>query len=116
MQTHAARGNTVKHQRAVGLGKVVVRADLNRTIGAVLHHQRRSAPTRVEVVVSDCCNEFARDHDSLPFKDLFSDNRLVHGDQLGAVGKCGFDLDVRNHFGDAVHHVGTSQYVAAFAH
>ncbi len=40
----------------------------------------------------------------------------MHGDQLGAVGKCGFDLYVWNHLGDAVHHIRTCEYVAAFAH
>ena len=40
----------------------------------------------------------------------------MHGDQLGAVGECGFYLYVGNHLGDAVHHISTRQYVAAFAH
>ena len=30
---------------------------------------------------------------------------MVHGYQFGAVWKSGFDLDVGDHVGDAVHHV-----------
>jgi ABC-type branched-subunit amino acid transport system substrate-binding protein len=33
-------------------------------------------------------------------------NGLVHGHQLGAVGEGGLDLDLRDHLGHAVHHVG----------
>src|SRR6478672_4260126 len=35
-----------------------------------------------------------------------SGNRVVHGDELRAVGEGGFDLDFRDHFGDAFHHIG----------
>ena len=37
-------------------------------------------------------------------------------DELGAIGKGGLHLDVRNHLGDAVHHIGAGQHRAAFAH
>ena len=47
---------------------------------------------------------------------MCSDDRLVHGHQFGAVGKCGFDLDVRDHFGNPVHHIGSRQHGAAFTH
>jgi len=52
-------------------------------------------------------------------KKLFhssSNNGLMHGDELGAVGEGGFDLDVRNHLGHAIHHVGTGEHIAAIAH
>ena len=34
-----------------------------------------------------------------------SSDRLVHGDQLGAIGECGFHLHVRDHFRHAFHHL-----------
>ena len=40
----------------------------------------------------------------------------MHGHQLGAVRKRGFDLDIWNHFGDAIHHIGFGEHMAAFAH
>ena len=43
-------------------------------------------------------------------------NRLVHRDQFGAIRKSGFHLDVRNHLGHAVHHIGSRQHVAPCAH
>jgi putative transposase len=36
-------------------------------------------------------------------------NRLVNGHQLGSVGKRRFDLHVRDHLGDAIHHVGAGE-------
>ena len=40
----------------------------------------------------------------------------MDGHELGAVRKGRFDLDLGNHFGDAVHHVGTTQHLAAISH
>src|SRR5438045_1210986 len=45
--------------------------------------------------------------------DVLSGQGLVDGDQLGAVGKGGFELDVRTHVGDAVHHIDATQTCAA---
>ena len=45
---------------------------------------------------------------------LGSDDGVVHGHQLGAVGESGFDLDVRNHFGDSVHNVGAGEHYHFF--
>ena len=43
-------------------------------------------------------------------------NGLVDGHELRAVGKGGFDLDVRDHFRDAVHHVLACQECGADLH
>ena len=40
----------------------------------------------------------------------------MHGDKLGAIGKSGLYLNVGNHLGDAVHHIGPGQHRPAFAH
>src|SRR4051812_32196991 len=45
-----------------------------------------------------------------------SDDRLVHGDELGAVGERRLDLDVVDHLGDAVHDVVTGEQLAAGGH
>src|SRR5579863_2227224 len=32
-----------------------------------------------------------------------SDDGMVHGDELRAIGKCGFDLNLGNHLGNSLH-------------
>jgi hypothetical protein len=54
--------STVKIECAVGFGKVVMRADLNRPFGCVLHQQAESAPTWVQNVVGAVGDDFARVH------------------------------------------------------
>jgi len=44
------------------------------------------------------------------------DDGLVDRHQFGAVREGGLHLDVRNHLGDAVHHVGAGRHRAALAH
>jgi len=43
-------------------------------------------------------------------------DRVVHGDQLGAVGEGRFDLDRVDHLGDAVHQLVAGQDVGAGLH
>src|SRR6188768_3673692 len=45
-----------------------------------------------------------------------SADRLVHCDKLGAVGERGFDLDVVDHLGDAIHHLLAGKNLATVAH
>ena len=40
----------------------------------------------------------------------------MHGHEFCAVRESGFDLDVGDHLGHAVHHVGAGQDAAAFTH
>src|SRR5882757_186776 len=47
---------------------------------------------------------------------VLSADRIVHGDELGAVGESGFDLDVVDHFGDAIHHLVAGEDVGALLH
>ena len=35
----------------------------------------------------------------------------MNGDELAAVGKCGFDLDVVNHLGDAIHDLRAGEHL-----
>jgi hypothetical protein len=43
-------------------------------------------------------------------------NGLMHGDEFRAVRERGFDLDIWNHLGDAIHHISFGEHIAAFAH
>ena len=49
-------------------------------------------------------------------RDARSGDRVVQGDELRTVGERRFDLDLGEHVGDALHHVGTSEDVAAVLH
>jgi hypothetical protein len=40
----------------------------------------------------------------------------MHRDELGAIWEGGFDLDIWNHFGNAVHHISLTKNAAALAH
>ena len=44
------------------------------------------------------------------------DDRMVHGHELGAVGKRSFDLHLVDHVRDAVHHVIVAEELAAEIH
>src|SRR6476469_5900386 len=45
-----------------------------------------------------------------------SGNRIVNGNELAAVREGGFDLDIGDHFGDAVHDVGPREDGGAIGH
>src|SRR5262245_40479328 len=45
-----------------------------------------------------------------------SANGVVNGDELGPVGEGGFDVDLLDHVGDAVHELIASQYLPALRH
>ena len=87
----------VEAQRRVGLEEVVVAADLDRPVagvGDLERHGRRPAfssmsPSAVRI--------------SPGIMALPSADRLVDGDELGAVGEGRLDLDVVDHLGDALH-------------
>ena len=49
-------------------------------------------------------------------RSVSSADRVVHGDQLGAVGKGRLDLNVVDHLGDAVHDLGARDHMGAGFH
>jgi hypothetical protein len=65
VQAHAARGLAVEAQRAVGFAEVVVRADLDRAVTGVLHHQGQGAAPRVQRVFTLVDQKFSRNHGTL---------------------------------------------------
>ena len=56
------RDGMAQSQRGVGLGKVVVRADLDGPVARVAHHQRGGAAAGVERVRAVAWDEFTGDH------------------------------------------------------
>ena len=92
----ATRGGAVERQRGVGFGEVIVAADLDRPVAGVGDGQRGAGKAGVQLDVAGGREDFAGD---------LSSDRLVHGDQLGAVGKRRLDLHVVDHLGDAFHHL-----------
>src|SRR5262249_41376366 len=43
-------------------------------------------------------------------------NRVVNGDELATIGKCGFDLDVVDHLGDSIHDVLAREHMRTSLH
>src|SRR5690606_23118656 len=66
VEAKAARRRAVEFERGVGLGEVVVRADLDRAVAGVAHHQRArgAADGEFDVAVGD--EEFSGDHRPAP--------------------------------------------------
>jgi hypothetical protein len=62
VEPEAARERTVETQRFVGLGEVVVRAHLDRTIAGVRDGDDNRRPTGVELDVAVAGQQFAGDH------------------------------------------------------
>jgi hypothetical protein len=62
VQAHALCGSAVKAQARVGLGKVVVRAHLDRAVAGVLHHQRAGAAAHIQSVLAGIDQKFTGDH------------------------------------------------------
>ena len=76
---------------------MVVRADLDRTVAGIGDRERHRLAAGIEFDLAVLDEEFAGDH------LVLLPDRLMHGDELCAVGKRRLDLDVVDHLGDAVH-------------
>ena len=85
-----------------------VRADLHRAVAGI---GRREGDARAALVELDLAVERERlaGLDGIGGRALRGADRLVDGDELGAVRKHAFDLQDVQHGGDARHHVGARQ-------
>ena len=101
----AARSNV---ERRVGLGEVVVRADLDRPVAGVATPSSVD-PRRHRRSVS--IDAVRREHLARGSRD-----RLVHGDELGAVGEGRLDLHLVDHLGHALHDVVAGEHRAPGLH
>src|SRR5262249_15385347 len=98
VESHAARLLAVEFQRRIALEEMIMRADLDRPVAGIGDRQRDrlAAGIDLDLVVLD--ERLTGDH-GVP-----SSYRLMHRYQLRSIRKRRFDLDVVDHFGDAVHH------------
>jgi hypothetical protein len=62
VQPHASSRSPIEVESAVGLGKVVVRTDLNGAVSAVLDHGDERASTRIDRVVRAVGQQFTGNH------------------------------------------------------
>ena len=90
---------------------MVVRADLDGPVAGVGDAELESRSAGVDHDVAVRCHHLAR-HEGGPC----AADRLVHRDELGAVGKRRLDLDVGDHRGDAIHDLVGSQDMGASLH
>src|SRR5205823_4798784 len=102
-------GRAWESQRTIHFKEVSVRADLDRAIAGVLDADAYRRALRVQLDRVFAEEVFAWNHRASP-------DRIVHGHQFGAVGKRAFDLDFRNHLGDAFHHVVAPEDAGAECH
>ena len=101
----------IEGERRVGLGEVVVRADLDGTVARVLdpHRQHRTAGVDLDRVVGP--GDLAGDH-ACAGHGIGSCER----DELGAVGERRLDLDLGEHLGHTFHHVVAAEHVTPGLH
>ena len=85
-----------------------MRADLHRTIAGIDHRERRSRPAGGKLDLAFGGDDRAG-LERIGCGAGFRPDRLMHGDELGAVGKYAFDLQDRQHSGDAGHHVARGE-------
>ena len=110
IEAHATSIFAIELQRRVGLEEVVMRADLDRTVAGIGDGDLHRLAASIELDLAALDEELARDHLA-----LLSD-RLVHSDKLGAIRECCFNLNFRNHFGYAGHHLRSRNHMRAFLH
>src|SRR6185437_9483424 len=58
----------------------------------------------------------ARENRPASNRFIGSPDRIVDGDELGAIGECRFDLEVVDYLGDAFHDLLPSQHLGAGLH
>ena len=85
-----------------------MRTDLHRAIASIDHRQRgpRPAGGKLDLALG---GEDRAGLERVGGGADFRPDRLVHGDEFGAVGKNAFDLKDRQHGGDAGHHVARGE-------
>jgi hypothetical protein len=108
VEAHAERRRSIGVQRLVHFEEMIVRADLNRTIAGIDHGERGARPASGKLDFA-FCGENRAGLQRVGGGAGFRPDRLVHGDELGPVGKDALDLKDRQHGGDAGHHVAGGQ-------
>ena len=104
VQVHAEGDFPGEIQRLVDLEEVIVAADLHRAVAGVEGAQGSGGAAAAQLNVALRRNDFPRCGQARQRQAAGAD-RLVHGDQLGAVGKGAFHLQHRQQVGDTGQHV-----------
>ena len=93
-----------------------MRTDLDRPVAGVLDARASitSRPTLISIGSSG--PTISPGIEVAVTRDARSGDRVVQGDELGAVGERRLDLDLVEHLGDALHHVVAREHVAAGLH
>lgn len=100
----------IELQRRVDLGEVIMGADLNLPVTVIFNDNAAGSPVGVKRYLARFNLIFSWDHRAT------SDYRVMDGNQLRAVRKGGFDLDIGDHFRYAFHDLLAAQDVAPFFH
>src|SRR3989442_13119612 len=117
IEPHAARLFAIEFQRRIGLEEMIMRADLDRPVAGIgdRQHYRLAASVELDLAVLD--EHFTRDHAAVSVTLSLSGKggeggssyRLVHRHQLGSIRERRLDLDVVDHFRNAVHHLAARE-------
>src|SRR5216683_2099581 len=111
VEAEAPRLVALEAERRVGLEEMVMRAHLDRPVASIGDLKLDGRTARVQFDLARLGDDFAGDHGACSSAD-----RLVDGDELGAVGEGRLDLDVVDHLGHAFHHLLALQHAGTVAH
>ena len=106
----AIGAGAIEQQEPVHLEEVGVGSDLDRAVAGVVDAKADAGPPLVQLDRFGSQKVFAGNHQ--PLVRVESANRVVNGDELGAVGEGAFDLDFVDHLRDALHHIVAGQHRA----
>ena len=95
---------------------MIVAADLYRPITSIGHRQGYGVAPLIQDYITSGNNNFSGDHGMSFCHGFISADWMMHGYQLGAVGKGCFNLDVMDHLGNAGHAINLTHYMRASFH
>src|SRR5579871_6869492 len=110
IEPEATRLLPIEAEGVVGFIEVVMRADLDRPVAGVRYLERDRRTADIQLDVAGARYHFTWDHGA-----SLSD-RLVDGDELGAIGKRRLDLDLLHHLRHALHHLRAREHRGTVAH
>jgi hypothetical protein len=113
VEAQAISGGAIKRESAIGFEEVVMTANLDGAVARVAH---QDAPRLSTLVRNDRALRLVEQILAGIHGPSISANRIVDGDELGAIGESGLHLNFMNHFWNAVHDLSTIQNSRPEAH
>src|SRR5258708_25391506 len=111
---------SIKGESRVGLGEMIMTADLDRSVAGVGDSKRDGRSILVQDDLARCRKNLARYHVSShqSLRRIMSSlaNWIVNAYEFGAIGERCFHLHLVDHFGDAFHDLIAGQDLAALGH